>query len=239
MRTLKCILNVLAIVAIIVCANPVNAQNSAKERRQAEKTVREQIKDFYQKPDKLVRKEADKLKKEGWKTMDLPIEKQLERMYEKIVLTDEDGYPKYIYVTAQATGGSFSAAQSTADNVAKLRIASNIASSVASLTDIALASNEISPDVAASLTKTVENAKNLVSQKLGRTIPVMSMYKQDKNGYTVRYTVLYDMKSAMNIMRAAVLEDLKEDSEENKAQLESLLGFGNLVNQFEIDNIEE
>lgn len=239
MKAIKSVLNVMAIVAMVMCVNPAFAQNSAKERRQAERTVREQIKELYQKPDKMVKKEAKRLMKEGWKTMDLPIEKQLERMYEKIVLTDEEGMPKYIYVTTQATGGSFSAAQSAADNIAKIRISSNIASSITSLTDVALANNEITPSQAASLTKVVENAKNLVSQKLGRTIPAVSLYKQDRNGYEIRYTVLYDMRSAMDMMKQTVLEDLKEDSEMNRAQLEAILGMDKLVNQFEVENIEE
>lgn len=113
-----------------------------------------------------------------------------------------------------------------------MRIASQVSSSVAALTDIALANQEINAKEAASITKTVENAKVLVSQKLGRTFKTMEIYQElSNNNYRIRVTMFYDMKAAVAIAREVMLEELKKDSDVNKAQLEKIMGMDKLMEQ--------
>lgn len=219
----------------IMVANPVSAQSTKqekKENKELKKDQQELHKAVYAKTEKQAAKEAKKLEKEGWKTMGLPIAKQLDETWMKMYDREASGYPRYIYAQEMATANSFSAAQSQADNVAKLRIASQVSSSIAALTDVALANNEISQKEAASITKAVENAKVIVSQKLGRTFKTMEIYQELSNGnYRVRVTVFYDMKSAAAIAHEAIMNELKNDSEVNKAQLESMLGMDKLIDQ--------
>ena len=240
METLKNILGIMILAATVLSSNVAYSQEqTAKEQRKIERTVRQQKKELYQKADKMIRKEAKKLEKDGWKSMDMPIAKQLETTWEREVLYEPDGYPKYVYVTTDAVGQSFSAAQMEAENVAKIRIAGNIAASVASLADVALANDEISPAQASSLTRAVENAKVIVSAKLGRVFTSSCIYRVRNNNYEVRTTVLYDMRQALNIAHEAITQELKDQSQENRAKLEALLGMDNLVKSYENNNREE
>lgn len=231
---------VLILTTSISAPIPVSAQElTAKEQRKVEKTIRQQKKELYSKPEKMVRKEANKLKKEGWQSMDIPMEKQLQATWEKIYQYDQNGYPKYIYKTTQASAQSYSAAQMEAENIAKIRIASDMAASVASLTDVALANSEISTSEAATVSEVVENAKVLVAGKLGRVITSTCIYKKDSKTYTVRTTVLYDMKQAAEMTIQAVKDELKKKSKENNAKLEDLIGMNNLINEYERNNTDE
>ena len=225
----------VVLAASLFMTVPANAQSNRsqkKENKEMKKDQKEIHETVYKKSEKMAVKEAKKLEKAGWKTMGLPIAKQLDETWLKMYDRDASGYPRYMWAQEMATANSFAAAQSQTDNVAKLRIASQVSSSVAALTDIALANQEISAKEAASITKTVENAKVIVSQKLGRTFKTMEIYQELSNGnYRVRTTMLYDMKAAVTIAREVMLEELKKDSDVNKAQLEKLLGMDKLMDQ--------
>lgn len=233
-NTIKLFIMVV-LAACIMVASPVYSQNNKaqkKENKELKKEQKELHAAVYQKTEKMAQKEAKKLEKEGWKTMGLPIAKQLDETWLKMYDREASGYPRYIWAQEMATANSFAAAQSQADNVAKLRIAAQVSSSVAALTDVALANQEISAKEAASITKTVENAKVIVSQKLGRTFKTMEIYQELGNGnYRVRTTMLYDMKAAIAIAREVILDELKKNSDINKAQLEKLLGMDKLTEQ--------
>ena len=233
MKTFKTITAVAICAVAAMIVEPAFAQDyTRRERRELRRDVSRQQEDFYDKAPKLARKEARRLEKEGWKAMGIPIEKQLETYYDRVALFDLEGYPKYIYVEVQATGANFSAAQMQAENVAKLRLASNICSSIAALTDLSLANNETSPELTASLSKALENAKIIVSQKLGRVFIPMTIYQQTRNTYTVRVAALYDQKQAIQIAHDVILQELANESEENKRQLEALLGMDSIQEQY-------
>lgn len=235
MKTTMKLVAMVVLAASMFVTLPAFAQSSKsekKENKELKKDQKELHNAVYQKSEKMALKEAKKLEKEGWKTMGLPIAKQLDETWLKMYDRDASGYPRYIWAQEMATANSFAAAQSQADNVAKLRIASQVSSSVAALTDIALANQEISATEAASITKTLENAKVIVSQKLGRVFKTMEIYQELRNGnYRVRTTVFYDMKAAISIAREVMLDELKKDSDVNKAQLEKLLGMDKMMEQ--------
>lgn len=237
-NTIK-LFGMLILAASLMMAGNVSAQSSKaekKENKELKKDQKELHNAVYKKDEKMALKEAKKLEKAGWKTMGLPIAKQLDETWLKMYDREANGYPRYIWAQEMATAQSYTNAQRDADNVAKLSIASQVSSSVAALTDIALANQEISAKEAASITKVVENAKVIVSEKLGRTIKTMELYQEFSNGnYRVRVTVMYDMKAAAAIAREVILDELKKDSEVNKAQLESLLGMDKLQQQITKD----
>lgn len=226
----------MMILAIgILMAVPASAQTDKqqkKEKKVYQKEQNELRKALYKKDEKLTIKTAKKLERQGWKTMSLPIAKQLDRTWMKEMEEETPGIPRYIVAREEATGNTYAAAQSMADNVAKLRIASQVSSSVAALTDVALANNQINATEAASITKTVENAKVIVSQKLGRTFKTLEIYQLLSNGnYRVRVVMFYDMKAAVSLAREVMLEELKKDADINKAQLEKLLGMDSIMEQ--------
>ncbi len=237
-NTIK-LFSMMILAAGLLMAQPVAAQTNKqqkqekKEQQQQQNEVRKAV---FSKAPKDVQKQAKKLEKEGWKTLGLPIAKQLEETYVRWSEREPNGYPRYIFADVEATGNTFAAAQSMTDNVAKLRIASQISSSVAALTDVALANQQISAKEAASITKTVENAKVIVSQRLGRTFKTLEIYQLLSNdNYRVRTIMFYDMKAAATIAREVMLEELKKASDINKEQLEKLLEMDKLLDQVSKD----
>lgn len=233
-RTIK-LFSMMMLAVGILMAVPAAAQTDKqqkKEKKEYQKEQNELRKALYKKDEKLTIRTAKKLEKQGWKTMSLPIAKQLDRTWMKEMEEEIPGIPRYIVAREEATGNTFVAAQSMADNVAKLRIASQVSSSVAALTDVALANNQINATEAASITKTVENAKVIVSQKLGRTFKTLEIYQMLSNGnYRVRVVMFYDMKAAVAIARDVMLDELQKESDINKTQLEKLLGMDKIMEQ--------
>lgn len=237
MKTLKSMLAIALFAIASACALEASAQDNEQRVMKRDKSDLE--KDLYKKSDKNVRKEAKQLKKEGWKAMDLSIEKQLEKTWEYRWEDGPDGYPKYVSATTQAVGESFTAAQSQAENLAKLRIASNIGSSVTSLVTIAEGNQQLSPSQAASMSRSVENAKVAVAQKLGRLIVPMTLYRQKKNVYEVRVTVMYDLNSAMKVAYSEIYKDLETGVLEGKEQIESVVGVDQMKEQYSKMNFDE
>lgn len=229
---------ILLLISIFLLGNNViiaqTTKEEKKEQKEQKKDQQETKDELYKKAGKIARKEEKKLIKQGWQTMGLPIAKQLEQTWMKMYETEPNGYPRYIWAQEMVTANTYAAAQSQADNIAKLRIASQISSSIGALVDIALANQEISAKEAASITKVVENSKILVSQKLGRVFKTMEIFKIVDGNYQMRTTICYDMKAAITIAKEIILEELKNDSEVNKAQLEKIMGMDNLI-----DNVQK
>jgi hypothetical protein len=248
MKTLTKILGAACIAMATLTIVPVNAgaqeQMSRKEIREAKKQVRDNKKELYQKSDRLVRKEAKRLEKEGWKTMNMPIEKQLQQTWERQWLSDAEGYPKFIVKEGMAIGQSYSAAQMQAENIAKIRIASDIGSSIATLADVALANQELTPEQAVSLSKAVENSKLLVAQKLGRVFTSQNLYRmKNKNTYEVRVVLMYDMRQALELAHSIVMDQAKHELEElslkNGAELDKIMGLDKIADSYLSNNYDE
>jgi sensor domain CHASE-containing protein len=231
------VVKILGMVLVISIAFSANAQTTKQEQKQEKQEVKAQKKqqkevksDLYKKPEKDARKEAKKLAKAGWKTMGLPIDKQIEDAWLKQYEKDASGYPRYIMVTTQVVANNVSAAQMQAENLAKVRIAGTIQTNVASLVDMAVANQEISQVEAASITKVVENSKNIVAQKLGRVVKVLEIYRQKpNNNVEVRIGIVYDMKAAMSVARQVALDELKKDLDINRAKLEQMMGMDKMM----------
>jgi len=230
---MKNVIKILGIILMVSIAFNLNAQ-TAKQEKQEVKAQKKEQKDvksaLYKKTDKDARKEAKKLQKDGWKTMGLPIDKQLENAWMKMYETDAAGFPRYIVVTVPVVANTVSAAQMQAENLAKVRIAGAIQTNVASLVDMAVANQEISQKEAASITKAVENSKNIVSQKLGRVVKIFEIYRQkSNNNVELRMTMVYDMRTAMSLAQQIILDELKNDLEVGRAQLEKMMGMDKMM----------
>jgi len=183
---------------------------------------------------KDVKKRVKELQKEGWKSMDLPLDQQVARTMERRLMTDDEGYDKYIAKTVVTRGGSYSAAQMAAENIAKVRIASDMGASVASLADVALENQEITPMEATSVMTASEKAKVLVSQKLGKLITSMCVYRMVGNEYEVSITVLYDQKKAIDIAHEMMMAELG-----NNEKLTNVVSAENIRNSYKNQGFKE
>lgn len=202
---------VLALSAIMMasCAS----QNLTKDQKMATKSIK---------------KEARKYEKEGWKVaIGKPkLELQLKEAYTKGLEVDEKGYEKFITGEAMTVGETYDAARFQAVNLAKLDLAGKIETEIAELIDTKLANEQLSQKQAASLAESAAASKNLVSQKLGRVITPIDVYRDLPNGNVeVRIMVFYSQDLAMDTFKQTMREDLEQKADDLSKQLDKILGF--------------
>ena len=134
-------------------------------------------KELDSKASKTARNEAKQLKKEGWKASPgaLPLEKQLDRSYLKQQEEDELGYPKYLMGEGRSIGETYDATKMQALELAKQNLAGQIQTEVTALIENTVANKQLAKEEAASITESVLASKNLISQKIGKTITVVEV----------------------------------------------------------------
>ena len=173
---------VCAFAFLCLTAN-VSAQ-TAKDIRKERQEIRKASKsELNEKATKTARKDAKKLKKEGWITVPgaLPLEKQLDKSYMMQMEYDEDMYPKYLMGEAMSIGENYDAAKMQALELAKQNLAGQIQTEVTALIENSVANEQLANEDATSVTQSIMGAKNLISQSIGRTIIVMECYRVKTN----------------------------------------------------------
>lgn len=197
-----------------------------KERKETMKFTKDQL---NEKVSKNTQKEAKRLKKEGWEVAPgaLPMEQQLERAYRMQYEYDlETGFPKYIQGTASSVGATFDAAKMQAMNLAKIELAGNIATEVGALIDSRVTNNDLGHEEAESTAESVMAAKSLIQQKIGRTIPVLEVYRNFKNkNKEVRVIILYNSDMAKAAAKEAIREEMTKKADKLADQLDNILGY--------------
>lgn len=201
------------------------AQTTQKERKELAKATK---KELNEKASKAARKEAKKLAKEGWKTAPgaLPLEKQIDRSYVMQYQFDDDGFPKFIMAEAMSVGGNYDAAKMQALELAKQNLAGQIQTEVTALIENTVANEQLSEGDAESITRSVMASKNLISQSIGRVLPVVETYRvSGKNNREVLVRVAYSIDMAKAAAKKAVRQDLEKKGDELHGKLDELLGW--------------
>lgn len=204
MKKVSLFLGMVLMAAVIMVATPASAQS------------RQQSKD--------AKKEAKRLEKEGFKTMSIPIIRQLEDFYSRMAERQDDGTPKYLMATERATGNSYSAAQMEALNVAKVRLAGQVQTMVMSQAKIDLANASLSAEEAASVTKALEKSTLMVAQRMSRVIVAEEYYRVLSNkNYEVVVVLLYDSKAVREQVLADARAELQKELDAFTPEHEKLL----------------
>ena len=215
-------------MAMFVACSSVFAQD-AKEIRKERQEIKKMAKaEFSARVDKATRKEAKRLKKEGWTVSPgaLPMEKQLERSYLMEFEYDENLFPKYIMANAQSIGENYDAAKTAATSLAITNLAGQIQTEVTALIENTVGNQQMAAEDAASITETVMGSKNLISQSIGRVITVVECYRVlDNKNREVMVRIAYNSEMAKKAVKEAVREDLKKKGEKLHEQLDKALGF--------------
>lgn len=218
----------LVMAVVITISGAVSAQTQKeirKERRQVEKMT---TKELNSKATKSARKEAKRLKKQGWVVAPgaLPMDKQLDRAYLMQYEYDENLYPKYIMAEAMSIGENYDGAKSQALELAKQNLAGQIQTEVTAIVENTVANKQLSAEEAATITETVLASKNLISQSLGRVIPVMECYRtKDNKNKEVLVRLAYNSEMAMEAAKNVVRKELEKKGEKLHEQLDKALGF--------------
>ena len=202
-----------------------SAKEITKERKALIKASKSELND---KASKAARKEAKRLKKEGWTTAPgaLPLDKQLDKSYLMQYQFDENMYPKYIMGEGMSVGGNYDADKMQALELAKQNLAGQIQTEITALIENTVANKQLSAEEAASVTQSVMASKNLISQSIGRTIPVVEAYRTLSNkSKEVLVRIAYNSEMAKEAAKDIVRKDLEQRGDELHGDLDRLLGW--------------
>ena len=215
----------LIMVASFSLAETSTQKEIRKERQEIRKLAK---KELTAKVDKVTKKEAKRYKKEGWQVKPgaLPLEKQLERAYFMQFEYEEDLFPKYIMGEASSIGENYDAARTAAVSLAITNLAGQIQTEVTALVENTVANRQLSAEDAASITETVMASKNLISQSIGRTLPVIELYRiNSKKNNEVLIRIAYNAEMAKAAVKKAVRQELEQKGQNLHEQLDKVLGF--------------
>jgi hypothetical protein len=224
MKTIKLLVAMLAL-CVATTASAQLTKEQLKARKEMKKASRAEL---NEKASKAARKEAKALKKEGWKANPgaLPLDKQLDRSYMMQNDYDEDMFPKYIMAEAMSIGENYDAAKMQAIELAKQNLAGQIQTEVTALIENTVANKQLEAEEAASVVQTISAAKNLISQSIGRTNPVMEVYRTKPNkNKEVLVRLAYSQEMAKAAAKKAVRQELEQKGEELHNKLDKLLGW--------------
>lgn len=217
------------IAALLLSASGVMyAQSSKEQRKERQELAKASKKELNEKASKAARKEAKRLAKEGWKTAPgaLPLDKQLDRSYTMQFQYDEDGFPKFIMAEAMSNGGNYDAAKMQALELAKQNLAGQIQTEVTALIENTVANEQMDQSDAASITRSVLASKNLISQSIGRVVPVVETYRAaNGNNREVLVRIAYSQEMAKAAAKRAVKKELEERGDSLHGKLDQLLGW--------------
>jgi len=218
----------MALIIACSCAFAQTAEERKqliKERQEVQKLAK---KDLKAKVDKNTRKEAKRLAKQGWQVKPgaLPLEKQLERSYLMQYEFDENNFPKYVMGEASSIGENYDAAKVSANALAITNLAGNIQTEVTALVENTVANKQLAPEEAASIAESVMSSKNLISQSIGRTIPVVEAFRVNSKGnQEVLVRIAYNSQMAKEAAKKAIREELEKKGQDLHEQLDKVLGF--------------
>ncbi len=217
------------VLMLFLAGGTLSAQSEksmAKERKAMMKSSRSEL---QSKASKAARKSAKSYKKQGWLVVPgaLPLEKQLDKAYVMQYQYDlETGYPLYITGEGMSTGENYDAAKMQAMELAKQSLAGQIQTEVTALIENTVANKQLTAEEASSVTQSVMASKNLISQSIARTIPVVELYRNKANGNKeVLVRIAYNGDQAKSAVKNAVREDLEKRGDDLHKKLSGLLGW--------------
>lgn len=212
---------------LMMFAISVNAQVRAtgddyKDLKKHEKILDKELK---KKAIKEARKEAKRLTKEGFRTPvgKLPLAKQLENAWERQAELTMEGEPFWYVASSRAIGGNQSSAALQATNAAKIDLAGQIQTRVSQMIDTKVANDDMGQEEAASLSSVVAASKSVISATLGRTIPLVEVYRTlENNNLEVMVTIGYSTQEANKAAIDAIRKQLGDKADELGKSLDKL-----------------
>lgn len=206
---------------------PAQAQLTKEQRKERKEMAKMTKNELNSKASKAARKEAKKLAKEGWQVAPgaLPLDKQLDRSYNLQFEFDENMLPKYIMGEAMSIGENYDAAKMQAMELAKQALAGQIATEVTALIENTVANKQLTQEQAASITQTVTASKSLISQSIGRVVPVVEVYRVKGNkNKEVLVRIAYSTDMAIQTAKKVIRDELEKKGEDLHEQLDCLMG---------------
>lgn len=219
---------ILIVASLLVAMGSLSAQTTQETIAERKLIAKQSRAELNARASKAARKEAKTLEKEGWTVAPghLPLEKQLDKSYNMYYEYDENALPRYIMGEAMSVGGTYDAAKAQALELAKTNLAGQIQTEVTALVESTVANEQMTSEQAVSVVRTVQASKNLISNRLGRVLPVVELYRKvNSSTVEVRVTIAYNSQMAIDAAKEVVKAQLEEKGEKLHEQLDKALGF--------------
>ncbi|MGQ9863281.1 MAG: hypothetical protein ACUVRD_02185 [Bacteroidia bacterium] len=206
-------------VVLIGLIGLLSAQITKEERRTLRREMnREAI--------KQAKKESKRFRKMGYDVPpgSLPMEKSLEYTWMKLLQRDEEGKAMYLSADGNAVGETRTAAEMQALEVAKLNLAGQLETIIRSIVEANIANAQLNNQEAASVTKVVQGAKNIIATKLGPVEPAFKIFRNLPNkNVEVNLKLLHNRRDALEVAKKAIREELEKDLQNIQHKLDKLL----------------
>ena len=216
----------IILLAMTYCTmNAQTAREMRQERRELRKMAKEEL---NARVDRTTREEAKRLKKDGWQVKPgaLPLEKQLEKSYLMQYEYDEDLFPKYIMGEASSVGENYDAAKASATSLALTNLAGQLQTEVTALVENSVTNRQLAPGEAASISESVIESKQLISNTVERTILVVECYRVLSSGnQEVLVRLAYNSDLAKESTKQAMRADLEQKGRDLHNKLERMMGW--------------
>ncbi len=205
--------------SIIVFGLLLFTEASAQYSKEARKAAKEKV-------DKDARKEAKRLKKDGYLNLpgDLPLEKQLQRSFEMQYEFDDQGMAKFLVATGTASARSSAVASSNAMDNARVELAGLISSQVANLIKTNKANTQLTEQDFETIDKFLSSSQTFVNAELGMINPVVKAEKKNSSAFERRVLIGYSFEQARKVAQQLVKKELQADLDANDEELQKLLG---------------
>lgn len=224
MKTLK----LLLFITLTIGVTPSYAQLSKEQIKEREEILKASKDELNEKVSKAARKEAKRLKKEGWNNAPgpLPLEKQLDKSYTMQMEYDDDMFPKFLIGEAMSIGQNYDAAKMQAFELAKQNLAGQIQTEVTALIENTVSNKQLEPNDATSVVKSVSAGKSLITQSIGRVITIVEVYRTLPNkNKEVLVKIAYNSVMAKAAAKSSIKKDLEKRGDNLQKKLDDLLGW--------------
>lgn len=226
MNNLKTIFSIFLL--LLLGAVPSYGQLTKEQQKERKELLKMSEAELSQKASKDARKEAKNLMKEGWQTAPgtLPLDKQLDKAYMMKVELNQDMFPKWIMGDATSVAANYDAAKMQALSIAKQNLAGDIKTEVVAMVENSVENVQISADEAVTVEKTISAGKMLISEKIGRTVSVMEIFRVLPNKKKeVRVVIAYNAQMAKEAARQAVRGELEKEGDELIKKIDEIIGW--------------
>lgn len=175
---------------------------------------------------KEAKKQAKKLKKEGWNVAPgaLPLEKSLETSWSLLLERDDEGVKKYLDADGNSVAETKTAADLQALEMAKLNLAGQLETEIAALIEGSIANEQLTREEAASVTKVVTGSKHLIANTIKRVDPVYKVYREvGKSNVEVQLKLFYNLDKALNTAKQTLRTKLADETDIIHEKLDKIL----------------
>ena len=223
---MRLIESLLGMALILTIPSPAFTMSSGSDVEKNEESLEVTGDGIKAKASKAAKQEAKKFTKEGWETTPgaLPLERQFDRSFNMQYERDEYGNLKFLIGEAMSIGENYDAAKMQALELSKQNLAGQIQTEITAIIENSVNNDQLGQDEAASLTKTVLEGKSLISNSIGRIIPVVECYRTKSNkNKEVLVRVAYSVDMAKSVAKRAIHKTLENENEELRKKLEEIL----------------